>query len=214
MIKDVKCQVIDPETWQADKEVGICRNVMFILKEAPVGDNFDLQKHLLKGGRGYTYSNVALWLFLLRHFGRDEVNVSFSEATKKKNPTTRAKLFRHVAVVNINDKWKKSKGKSSDDAKLLRDYSKERHSDIEAVITECDPEIVVTCGRVVLNCLRKFNANIKKITKVGTIPAKAYAYEINGTVRLLIAMPHPNAHIRQALMYKELSDLLVSIRLK
>lgn len=83
----MKGGIINPEIWNRDKTAGICRNILVILKEAPCSDKFDLRGHIIDGAKGNTYNNVAMWVFLLRHFRRDNVDVSIREAHRKKNPS-------------------------------------------------------------------------------------------------------------------------------
>lgn len=83
----MKGGIINPEIWNRDKTAGICRNILVILKEAPCSDEFDLRGHIIDGAKGNTYNNVAMWVFLLRHFRRDNVDVSIREAHRKKNPS-------------------------------------------------------------------------------------------------------------------------------
>lgn len=61
----VKGGIVDPTTWAVDKETKSCRQILFILKEAPVRETFDLIDHLYKGGRAATYAAVAMWSYLL-----------------------------------------------------------------------------------------------------------------------------------------------------
>ena len=142
----VKGGIVDPTTWAVDKETKSCRQILFILKEAPVRETFDLIDHLYKGGRAATYAAVAMWSYLLRHYGLSAKSTDWEIVKSKKNK--REQNLQHVAVININDFYKKkAKGKHSNDKILLEEYSEQRHRAIERKITEISPSIIVTGGK-------------------------------------------------------------------
>lgn len=210
----MKGGIVNPATWNEDKQKGICRQVLVILKEAPAGEHFQLLKHLNEGGRGNTYNNVAMWLFLLRHFRRDNTDISFKEALKKKTKKGRWGNLIHAAVININDHWLKSaKGKRTKDSMLYENHTAERQAEIESFISETAPEVILCGGKVVVECLRKYGT-LTKFEKDDTLLVKAYRYTVNGKDFLLISMPHPNAPIKQALAYKSLMNLIEKIQIK
>lgn len=210
----MKGGIINIDVWNDDNAKGLNRQVLVILKEAPTGKNFNLIKHLQEGGRGNTYNNVALWLYLLRHFNRDNSDLSWKKAKSKKTPEGRKKNLIHAAVINISDTWQKSAdGKHTNDKILFENHTAERQQDIEDFIYQIEPDIILCGGKVVVKSLHKFREKPVKLPTTSTKYAKAYAYRIKDIIFPFISMPHPNAHISQKDMYKDLLSLLDKIQL-
>lgn len=203
----VKGGIVDPTTWAVDKETKSCRQILFILKEAPVRETFDLIDHLYKGGRAATYAAVAMWSYLLRHYGLSAKSTDWEIVKSKKNK--REQNLQHVAVININDFYKKkAKGKHSNDKILLEEYSEQRHRAIERKITEISPSIIVTGGKVVRKCLAQFS----DIKCIAVRPyASVYEYTIGDVQYILLSMPHPNAMIKRSLIYQDLISIISAL---
>ena len=211
----MKGGIVHSKTWDKDIADGVCRRVLVILKEAPCRENFQLEKALLKdGSRGNTYNNAAMWVFLISHYKRDDVNTSLNEALKKKTHKGRSSCLKHSAVINISDAWQKSAGgKRTNDKTLFDNHTEERQKEIESYIDTIKPDIILCGGKVVVKCLHKFRGKKVKLSTTTTKYAKAYAYRIGDYIYPLLSMPHPNAPIDQKMMYKDLEDLLNEIQL-
>ncbi|MCH5326735.1 MAG: hypothetical protein J1E29_05985 [Duncaniella sp.] len=207
--------IIKPETWVADMQEGKIRRVLVILKEAPCRKTFNLVKHISEdGSRGNTYNNVAMWVFLLQNFKSDNVTTSYKEAIKLKTAEGRTKCLVHAAIINISDNWQKSAdGKHTNDKILFENHTAERQQDIEDFIYQIEPDIILCGGKVVVKSLHKFREKPVKLPTTSTKYAKAYAYRIKDIIFPFISMPHPNAHISQKDMYKDLLSLLDKIQL-
>lgn len=211
----MKGGIINIDVWNDDNAKGLNRQVLVILKEAPTGKNFNLIKHLQEGGRGNTYNNVALWLYLLRHFNRDNSDLSWKKAKSKKTPEGRKKNLIHAAVINISDTWQKSaSGKRTNDSTLYANHSSQRQHEIEEFISTIKPDIILCGGKSVVDCLHKFRDKPHKSSVPnGTKFSSLYTYTINGVTFPLISMPHPNAPFLQKEMYKDLKMLLEQVKI-
>jgi hypothetical protein len=209
---NVKAGIVDKNVWASDLESNSCRQVLVILKEAPVSQQFNLIKHLQCGGRGNTYNNVAMWVYIFRHFGITDADMSW--------PTVKAKCFhreqnlKHAAVININDNYDNPKGgKRSNDHKLEDNYKEDRHQAILDKVSEIAPSIIVTGGDVVKRCLGKYSKLITlhhsddKIISVSLISIRERSY-------MVFSLPHPNASrckagpLTQKRIYQSLISLL------
>lgn len=208
----MKPGIINPEQWNKDRLEGKTRRVLVILKEAPVDANFSLIDHLKNGGRGYTWNNIAMWVYLLRHFGKDDSEMSFQNASNKKNPKGRKLNLNHTAVININDSWKPSgNGKNSNDSELFDNYYIERDEEIRNFIEQIDPDIILCGGKVVAECLNKFR-NLTNLSGNDAKFAKLYKLEGPNKEYNLISMPHPNIRFSQEILYNELFKTLTQYK--
>lgn len=201
---NVKGGIVNSEIWSLDKEIQTCRQVLFIFKEAPVRKDFDLIRHLKGGGGAATYAGVAMWTYLLRHYGLSPSPITWKVVNSKKEK--REQNLQHIAVLNINDNYtKRAEGKHSNDKLLFEEYNESRHRAIERAVQQISPSVIVTGGKVVTRCLKKY-ANLSLIVKRPYV--SAYQCILSDSTYILFSIPHPNASIKRTLIFQDMLSVL------
>lgn len=133
--------IVDEKTYN-EQEL----NVLLILKDvnnAKPGEEVDLRKSLVtRTDEGRTWFNAARWCSGLLGEKYDK--------TKYMDSLKQHEVMKRVAVINL----KKEAGGARASDECILTYSKNDAEQIRKEIEICNPDLVITCGRVVFECLK------------------------------------------------------------
>lgn len=167
------------------------RKLLFLMKEVNGGRDWDLRDFLRAGGRPATWDNIARWTQGLHNLDRE---YGWAEL-ERDNDARRLELLKKICVVNV----KKVPGGHTSEAKQIHTAGKENAEWLRQQISIYRPELIICCGTE-----RDYSEIIGNrpdwhMTGRGVL----YAQEQD---RIVISYAHPEARVRDCLLYYGLID--------
>ena len=181
-----------------------CPQIAFILKETnDPGDDFDLRQFLRDGGRWQTWDNVARWVHGIRNLP-SECDWSFYENLDER---FRREMLRSIVAMNL----KKSPGGSSTDSADLRTVAEDDAADIQKQYAIYDPDITI-CGGV-----ESTGGAFRGLVHPGMDwrqTTRGILWYRRSAQKYVVAFPHPEARVQDALLLYALLDAIKEIKQK
>lgn len=173
--------------------------ILFLLKEVNGGKDWDLREFLREGGRKQTWDNVTRWIIGINNLDRDipwEEIDSINEAQRKE-------ALHQIAVVNV----KKVSGGHTSVKEQISNAAENNSEMLRKQINMYEPDIIIcggTDGSYFNNISEYDNPNWKQ-TKHGIW------YVIEPSGRIIISYSHPEARVKDCLLYYGLVDAVREI---
>lgn len=168
--------------------------ICFLLKEVNGGENWDLCEFVRDGGRAQTWNNISRWVYGIYHSGCD---VPWADLQDIDNAFRRDYL-QSICVVNV----KKRSGKSEADNGLVYQAAERDQNLLRKQLEIYEPQVLICCGTTdcYFDLITEFEHPQWEMTRRGIW----YVREPSG--RLVISYIHPEARIRDNLLYYGLVD--------
>ena len=173
--------------------------ILFLLKEVNGGENWDLRKFLQEGGRKQTWDNVTRWIIGINDLKRDIPWAELESVTEEQ----RISVLQQIAVVNV----KKTSGGHTSVSEQITEAALNNGEMLCKQIDMYHPDIIIcggTSGSYFDSITRHSNPDWKQ-TKHGIW----YVIEPNG--RVVIEYSHPEARVKDCLLYYGLVDAVREI---
>lgn len=173
--------------------------IAYLLKEVNVReheDGWDLCSFLADGERGKTWNMVAYWTYGLLNGLPEWTNVPDA------NTGFRGEWLRRVAVLNLN----KEGGGAVTDPRRLRDVVKRDADLLRDQIRMLDPHVVVCAGTGDVVARFLFDRGQVRALACGTRQVVAEGWPPT------VAVPHPQARRRGAVLYGSIIDAARELR--
>lgn len=173
--------------------------ILFLLKEVNGGKDWDLREFLREGGRKQTWDNVTRWIIGINNLDRDipwEEIDSINEAQRKE-------ALHQIAVVNV----KKVSGGHTSVKEQITNAAETNSEMLRQQIDMYEPDIII-CGGTdgsYFNNITEYNNPSWKRTKHGIW------YVIEPSGRIIISYSHPEARVKDCLLYYGLVDAVREI---
>lgn len=172
------------------------RKLLFLMKEVNGTGVKDLRDFLRAGGRPATWDNIARWTQGLYDLDRE---YDWAEL-ERDNDARRLEMLKKICVVNV----KKVPGGHTSKEKQIRSAGKENAAWLRRQISIYQPELIVCCGTE-----RDYSEIIGhwpdwQMTGRGIL----YVRELD---RIVISYAHPEARVRDCLLYYGLIDAVKEI---
>lgn len=167
------------------------KKLLFLMKEVNGAGVKDLRDFLRKGGRPATWDNIARWTQGLHNLERE---FSWS-CLERNNEARRLEFLKKICVVNV----KKVPGGHTASKKELWNFAVQNAGWLKRQLSIYQPDIILCCGTEqeyfrIAGCDPDW-----KMTNRGIL----YMRE---TDRVVISYAHPEARVRDCLLYYGLMD--------
>lgn len=168
--------------------------ICFLLKEVNGGADWDLCDFVRKGGRAQTWNNISRWVYGIYHSGRD---IPWSDLQDIDN-VFRQDYLQSICAVNV----KKRSGKSEADNGLVYRAGERYREQLRKQLEIYEPQVLICCGTAdsYFDFITEFEDPQWEMTSRGIW----YVREPAG--RLVISYAHPEARVRDNLLYYGLID--------
>lgn len=171
--------------------------IMFVLKEANGGENWDLREFLRNGGRPATWNNIIRWIKGIRNIKNSYV---WSEIDKISEED---RIFYLKSIVAIN--VKKISGSSVANNENIYSFAKKDSDLLKEQVSIYKPQLVICCG----TCCEYFDfiydgEPVWKMTKRGV------SY-VSNNGQVIIDFNHPEARVSSNYLYYALIDAIKEI---
>lgn len=186
--------VVDHEVYWKSKN-----KVLFLLKEVNGGKDWDLREFLHEGGRKQTWDNVTRWIIGINNLDRDITWEEIESISEEQ----RQEALRQIAVVNV----KKVSGGHTSVKEQIANAAENNSEMLRHQIDMYEPDIIIcggTDGSYFNNISEYDNPNWKQ-TKRGIW------YVIEPSGRIIISYSHPEARVKDCLLYYGLVDAVRDI---
>lgn len=180
----------------------LCPKIAFILKETNDSGQIDLREFLRDARRGYTWNNVARWVYGIRNLSSEPIGL----ATKKIDRAFRREMLRGIVVMNL----KKSPGGSSTNDADLERVAREDAEYIRKQYALYDPDITI-CGGVDTTA-EVFRELVHPKMKPEQTTRGISWYRRNAQNKYVVAFFHPAARDRPAHLLGDLLDAIKEIK--
>ena len=172
--------------------------ILFLLKEVNGGKDWDLREFLRKGGRKQTWNNVARWvkgiLTLEKDISCDELeNITDDE---------RKEMLQKIASVNV----KKVSGSYTSISSEIKDAARENALRLRKQIDLYDPDILI-CG----GTEGRYFDEISEYEPKWEMTSRGIWYVVEPTERIVISYAHPEARVKDCLLYYGIVDAVREI---
>lgn len=173
--------------------------ILFLLKEVNGGEDWDLREFLREGGRKQTWDNVTRWVIGINHLERDIPWRELETITEEQ----RIENLQQIAVVNV----KKTPGGHTSALEQITEAAIDNGEMLCNQINMCQPDIII-CGGTsgnYFNNITEYSNPVWKQTKHGIW------YVVEPTGRIIVEYSHPEARIKDCLLYYGLVDAVREI---
>ena len=173
--------------------------ILLLLKEVNGGENWDLRKFLQEGGRKQTWDNVTRWIIGINDLERDIPWAELESITKDQ----RISALQQIAVVNV----KKTSGGHTSVSEQIAAAAINNGEMLCKQIDMYQPDIIIcggTSGSYFDSITRYSNPDWKQ-TKHGIW------YVVEPTGRIIVEYSHPEARVKDCLLYYGLVDAVREI---
>ena len=195
--------IADPETYFNGRHP----RILYLLKEANADkkDDFDLRKVICEDNeRWQTWDNIARWTYGIYHFEEVHNNKpQFTWEDIEKNTIKNKEILKTICAVNPK-KWC---GGSTANEKEVKRATFESPDLIKKQINLYEPQIIVLCGSSTA-----YNySNMPGIQLKWDKTKRGIEYCIDEFQRILISYLHPEARVRNNLLFYGLIDAVKEI---
>lgn len=167
------------------------RKLLFLMKEVNGAGVKDLRDFLRGGGRPATWDNIARWVQGLHNLDRE---YNWAEL-ERDNDARRLEMLKKICVVNV----KKVPGGHTSEARQIHTAGKESAEWLRQQVSIYQPELVICCGTE-----RDYSEIIgRRLDWHMTSRGILYLREQD---RVVISYAHPEARVRDCLLYYGLVD--------
>ena len=173
--------------------------ILLLLKEVNGGENWDLRESLRKGGRKQTWNNVTRWLIGINHLEQDIPWKDLETITAEQ----RIENLQRIAVVNV----KKTSGGHTSVPEQIAEASVSNSELLRKQINLYHPDIMICCGTS--------GSYFENITEYPNPDWKqtnhGIWYVVEPTGRIVVSYSHPEARVKDCLLYYGLVDAVREI---
>lgn len=172
--------------------------LLFLLKEVNGGSDWDLRDFLRNGGRKQTWENIARWTLGIRDFRHDLPWERLHEISEEQ----RKDILQSICAVNV----KKTAGSHTANEKMVSNAALRDSDFLKRQIELYAPDMVICCGTE-----KNYWHDVMKITPAWKMTVRGiwYFHEPNG--RIVISYAHPEARVKDCLLYYGLVDAVREI---
>jgi len=167
------------------------RKLLFLMKEVNGGENWDLRDFLRQGGRPATWDNIARWVQGLYDLSRE---YPWSEL-ERDNEARRLEMLKRICVVNV----KKTSGTHISNGKQISYAASQNAARLKRQLDIYQPELIVCCGT------ERQYAEIMGAWPDWHMTSRGILYTREAG-RTVISYTHPEARVRDCLLYYGLID--------
>lgn len=188
--------IVDAQEYLASKI-----KLLFLLKEVNGGSDWDLRDFLRSGGRKQTWENIARWTLGIRDFQHDLPWERVGEISAEQ----RKDILRSICAVNV----KKTSGAHTANSSLVSASASRDADFLKRQIDLYAPGIVVCCGTE-----RNYWHDVMKITPAWNMTTRGIWYFREASGRIVISYAHPEARVKDCLLYYGLVDAVREVMQK
>ena len=189
----VKDGLVDAEFYLNSKY-----KILFLLKEVNGGKDWDLRGFLRAGGRKQTWNNVARWT---KGINNIEKEISWKEL-EDISDNERIELLRYIAVVNL----KKTSGSHTSIAEEINTAAKRNANRLKDQISLYAPNIII-CG----GTEGQYFGEIAGYKPEWKCTSRGIWYVVEDEKRIVISYSHPEARVKDCLLYYGIVDAVREI---
>lgn len=186
--------VVNPEEYFSAKY-----KILFLLKEVNGGKDWDLRDFLLEGGRKKTWDNVSRWVEGILNLDEEIPWRTMDEISDER----RKKWINKIAAVNV----KKVSGGHTSVSKEISDAARSNGELLWNQINMYMPDIII-CGGTesyYFDEITEYENPGWKMTSRGIW----YVVEPNG--RIIVSYAHPEARVKDSILYYGIVDAVREI---
>lgn len=173
--------------------------IMVLLKEVNGGADWDLREFLRTGGREQTWNNVARWIEGILNI-EQELPWTLLEDN---NEARRKEMLNKICAVNV----KKISGTYVADNKIIKNFAKTNSEYLKKQVEIYSPDLII-CGGTEASYFQSMTPLTKPVWKM-TTRGIWYVKEPNG--RIVISYSHPEARVKDCVLYYGLIDAVREI---
>lgn len=189
----VRDGVVDAEKYLASKV-----KLLYLLKEVNGGSDWDLREFLRCGGRKHTWENIARWTMGINRLPQELPWEQIAEISDEQ----RKELLQSICAVNV----KKTSGTHTADAELVSKAAVQDAEFLKRQIEIYSPSIVVCCGTA-----WNYWHDIMGIEPRWEMTSRGIWFFRNTLGQIIISFSHPEARIKDSLLYYGLIDAVREI---
>lgn len=172
--------------------------LLFLLKEVNGGSDWDLRVFLRSGGRKQTWGNIARWTLGIRDFRHDLPWERVNEISEEQ----RKDILQGICGVNV----KKTSGSHTANSKLVSTAASRDADFLKRQIDLYAPDMIICCGTE-----RNYWHDVMKITPAWEMTTRGIWYFREPNGRIVISYAHPEARVKDCLLYYGLVDAVREI---
>lgn len=190
----IKDGVVNPQEYFSAKY-----KILFLLKEVNGGKDWDLRDYLMEGGRKQTWNNGSRWVEGILNLDKEIPWQDINEVDEE----YRRKWLNKIAAVNV----KKVSGGHTSDMKEIYRFARENAERLCRQINMYEPDIVI-CGGTE-GCY--FDEITEYDDPKWEMTSKGIWYVVEPSKRIVISYSHPEARVKDCLLYYGLIDAVREI---
>ena len=190
----IKDGVVNPQEYFSVKY-----KILFLLKEVNGGKDWDLRDYLMEGGRKQTWDNGSRWVEGILNLDRETPWQDIDEVDEE----YRKKWLNKIAAVNV----KKVSGGHTSDMKEIYRFARENAERLCRQINMYEPDIVI-CGGTE-GCY--FDEIVEYDDPKWEMTSRGIWYVVEPSKRIVISYLHPEARVKDCLLYYGLIDAVREI---
>lgn len=172
--------------------------ILYLLKEVNGGADWDLRSFVREGGRKQTWDNIARWTKGIRAVP-DEIPWEQLENITEEE---RRAILQQICAVNI----KKTSGTYTADKKRITEAAGRDAEYLKKQINLYEPDIIICCGTE-----WNYWHEIMKTEPDWKETSRGIWYFIENTSRIVVSYVHPEARVKDCLLYYGLVDCMREI---
>ncbi len=184
--------VVDEEAYLSSKP-----RVVYLLKEVNGGQDWSLTDYISAGGRAHTWNNIARWQYGLQNLERE---IHWDEIKDISNNWRKERL-QSICAVNVK---KTSGGCTSKKDELVEKAFQDRKF-LKEQIEIYNPDIIICCGTSYL-----YFDYIYGIRAEGKMTNRGIWF-IKDKSKVIVSYLHPEARVRDSMLYYGLTDAVKEI---
>lgn len=187
--------VVDEDAYSKSKI-----KILYLLKEANGGENWDLCEFIAGGARAQTWDNITRWTMGIHNLNKD---IPWNDM-ENISENQRKDILKSICAVNV----KKTSGGYTADSKKLEEAAKEDSAFLRRQLAIYEPEIIICCGTDWLYFDYIYNYKPEwKMTSRGI-------WYVREEGKIIISYSHPEARTKECLLYYGLVDAVKEIVVK
>ena len=171
--------------------------ILYLLKEVNGGESWDLCEYVANGGRKQTWDNITRWTMGIMQHAREIPWSEIEEITVGQ----RKEVLKSICAVNV----KKLSGGHTANVDLVHDAARTDRERIKQQLAIYEPDIIVCCGTS-----GQYFDDIYQYSPEWKMTSRGIYYVMEGN-RIVISYAHPEARVKDCLLYYGIVDAVKEI---
>ncbi|MCR5271956.1 MAG: hypothetical protein K6E13_03120 [Lachnospiraceae bacterium] len=172
--------------------------ILYLLKEVNGGKAWDLCNYISNGGRQQTWDNKARWTRGILSINLEIPWIELESITNQQ----RIELLNKICVVNV----KKTSGRHTSNYSELQSAARDTREQLIRQFQISNPQVIICCGTSSI-----YFEDIFEVAEPNWEMTSRGIYFVRENGRIVISYSHPEARVKDSLLYYGLIDAVKEI---